>query len=49
MALLLILVIRLCLKSLVQLSNDDWMTLSAILFVAIALRISHKVHMLTGR
>ncbi len=49
MALLLLLVVRLCLKSLEQLSNDDWMALSAIFFIAVALLISHKVHMLTGR
>lgn len=49
MALLLLLVARLCLKSLEQLSNDDWMALTAVFLIAIALLISHKVHMLTGR
>ena len=49
MALFLLLVIRLCLKPFEQLNSDDWMALTAIFFIAIALLVSHKVHMLTGR
>lgn len=49
MAMLLLLVVRLCLKPFEQLSHDDWMALTAIFFISIALLISHKVHMLTGR
>ncbi|MBN8421675.1 MAG: hypothetical protein J0L73_22355 [Verrucomicrobia bacterium] len=53
MTLLLLFVARLCLMSPVQLtmqfSNDDWMALFAVFSISIALLISHKVHMLTGR
>lgn len=51
MTLLYLLAARLCLKQLEQLqfSHDDWMALTAVVFIAIALLISHKVHMLTGR
>ncbi|MDI1314063.1 hypothetical protein [Prosthecobacter sp.] len=49
MALLLLLVVRLCLKPFEQLSDDDWMALTAIFCIAIALLISHRVHILTGR
>lgn len=53
MALLLLLVARLCLMSpmqlSLQLSDDDWMALYAVLSISVALLISHKVHMLTGR
>lgn len=53
MALLLLFVARLCLTSpmqlSMQLSDDDWMALYAVLSISIALLISHKVHMLTGR
>ena len=53
MALLLLFVVRLCLTSpmqlSMQLSDDDWMALFAALSISIALLISHKVHMLTGR
>ena len=45
----LVLVARLCLKPLEQLSYDDWMTFTAVFFISIALLISHRVHMLTGR
>ena len=36
-------------KQMEQLSHDDWMVLIAVVFISIALLISHKVHMLTGR
>lgn len=53
MAMLLLFVARLCLTSpmqlSMQLSEDDWMALYAVLSISIALLISHKVHMLTGR
>lgn len=53
MALLLLFVARLCLTSpmqlSMQLSDDDWMALYAVLSISVALLISHKVHMLTGR
>ncbi len=53
MALLLLFVARLCLTSpmqlSLQLSDDDWMALCALFSISIALLISHKVHMLTGR
>lgn len=32
-----------------KLSNDDWMVLTAVVCISIALFISHKVHVLTGR
>lgn len=49
---LFLLVARLCLKPfepLLQFSNDDWMVLVGVSCIAIALFISHKVHMITGR
>ncbi|WP_395732904.1 hypothetical protein [Prosthecobacter sp.] len=51
MALLLLFVARLCLKQLEQLqfSNDDWMVFSSVIFISVALGISHRVHMITGR
>ncbi len=49
MALLFLLVVQLCLKLFVQLSMDEWMSLIAVFFIAVALLISHRVHMLSGR
>jgi len=53
MALLPLFVARLCLTSpmqlSLQLSDDDWMALYAILSISVALLISHRVHLLTGR
>jgi hypothetical protein len=49
------LVFRIYFKSLEQLgqleklNHDDWMVLTAVVCISIALFISHKVHMLTGR
>ena len=37
------------LKQIEQLTHDDWMVITAVTFISIALLISHKVHMLTGR
>ena len=45
----LLVVVQLCLKPLEHLSNDGWMSLTTIFFISMALLISHKVHMLTGR
>ena len=51
MTLLYLMAARLCLKQLDQLqfSNDDWIVLTAVLLISIALGISHRVHMISGR
>ncbi|MDB6006509.1 MAG: hypothetical protein JWR15_3496 [Prosthecobacter sp.] len=55
MASLFTLVFRLYFKSLEQLgqleklTNDDWMALTAVVCITIALFISHKMHEVTGR
>ncbi len=37
------------LRQIEQFNHDDWMVITAVIFISIALMISHKVHMLTGR
>lgn len=55
MASLFSLVFRLYFKSLEQLeqldklTHDDWMALTAVVSISIALFISHKMHEVTGR
>ncbi|WP_395742363.1 hypothetical protein [Prosthecobacter sp.] len=44
--------VLLCLKQLKQIeqfTHDDWMVVTAVVFISIALVISHKVHEVTGR
>jgi hypothetical protein len=51
MTLLYLLAARLCLKQLEQLqfTHDDWVALTAVILISVALLISHRVHILTGR